>query len=170
MRLTRILPECYADTLLVELILQRGTPNHQKNIHNVAKSLESYNNHTLFVIGIVDNDKAKNVPSYINKFEVIHDKIGDEKLAILNLSGTEKYIVRLYPAFERWLWFVAESCSVNPGDYGFANFEKLRSGSKGEGVYDNIELKKLINAVILKNPPAIQTLRSWLCRANPENE
>jgi hypothetical protein len=48
-------------------------------------------------------------------------------------------------------------------------FEKLRSESKGETVYENAELKKFINAVILKNPPAIQTLRAWLSKADQEN-
>jgi len=170
MKLKRILPECDADTLFVKLLLKRGLPNHQKNIHKVAKALELHQDQTLFVIGVIDNDKAKNVPTYIKGFTELVNKEPEEGLAILNLAGTEKYIIRLYPAFEKWILFVAESCDVDPGEFGFYNFEKLRNESKGDGVYNNIPLNKFIKAVISKNPPAIQTLRFWLNKANPENE
>ena len=170
MKLRRIFPECDADTLLVKLLLQRGFPNHQKNIHKVAKALELHNDDTLFVIGLVDNDKAKNVPTYLNGFtEVINHK-KEEGLTILRLEGTEKYIIRLHPAFERWILFVAENCGINPAEFGYGNFEKLRSESKGDSVYDNIALNRFIKAVIHKNPPAIQTLRYWLNKAYPETE
>ena len=170
MKLKRIFPECDADTLFVKLLLQRGLPNHQKNIHKVAKALELHGDDSLFVIGLVDNDKVKNVPTYLKGFAEIENNKKEEGLTILNLEGTEKYIVRLHPAFEKWILFVAKSCGIRPEDYGYSDFEKLRSESKGDGVYNNIALNKFIKAVINANPPAIQTLRYWLNKANPETE
>jgi len=168
MKIERIYPECNADTMLVQLILQRGLPIHCKNIHKVAKSLENFSNNNLFIIGVIDDDKSKNVPTYIKGFKVFENnenKIKEECLAILNLPGTNKYVIRLHPAFEKWILFVAESCGINPANYGFDNFEKIKAAAKGPDVYDNKDFKKFVNAIIQQNPPAIQTLKFWLDKA-----
>ena len=164
--LKRIFPECDADTLLVQLVLQRGLPVHCKGISKVAGSLERISNNNVFVLGLVDNDKLKNVPTFIRNFKEYENKVADEKLTILNLAGTQKFIVRLHPGFEKWILFVADSCDVKPENYGFEDFEKFKNAAKGESVYENKEFKKFLNEVIQKNPPAIQTLKYWLNKAN----
>ena len=166
--LKRIFPECDADTLLVQLIHQRGLPVHCKGIHKVANSLERFTNNTQFVIGLIDNDKMKNQPTFIRKFKVLEEN-AEQQLTILHLPETEKYIARLNPAFEKLILSAAEVCNIQRAQYGFDSFEKFRNAAKDEGVYDNKNFKKFINAVIEANPPAIQTLRYWLNKANNEN-
>ena len=153
----RIFPECYADTLLVKLILQRGNPAHYKGIHNVAAALQKHQNHTQFTVGLIDKDKVKNASNYIKKFIVVFEQ---DNLAILNLPGTQIYLIQLNPAFEKWLLAAAGSCGISlPNDYIFEHFKR---DAKDINVEDISRCKKFINSVVEANPPAIQTLKFWL--------
>ena len=63
----RIIPECYADTLLIKSVGYQ-LPNHQHSIGEVANLMvKNYKNKK--VIGVIDNDKTK--PSYFKDFEEI---------------------------------------------------------------------------------------------------
>jgi len=56
MKELQILPECYADTLLAE-VLGFEKPNHKANINEVAKTMK----HTLktsLAVGLIDDDKV----------------------------------------------------------------------------------------------------------------
>jgi hypothetical protein len=163
--LKRIIPECNADSMLAELILQRGKPRHCKGISKVLRDLEK-DYATNFVIGIIDTDKFKreNLYPYLQKFKVIEDKMKPEGLLILNIPETNKYIVRLNPGFERWIWRLSTECNLNPADseYGFNSIEDLKSAAKQNELVENENLKKFVNKIVSLNPPPIQTLRKWL--------
>jgi len=166
----RIFPECFADTLLVELILQRGAPRHYHGINNVGIALMKYPRND-FIIGIIDTDKFKRTDSNIDLFTItIADKLHDEKLIIKRQPGTNKYIIRLAPEFEPWIWELAAKCNIPPGDFGFNTLKKLSAISKDDDAAANKNFKKFINAVITANPPPIQTLRYWLNKATIENQ
>jgi len=165
----RIFPECHADTLLVELILQRGTPKHFHGINNVGIALMKYPKND-FIIGIIDTDKFKRKDPNIELFTTtISDKLHDEKLIIKQQPKTNKYIIRLAPEFEPWVWELAKKCNIAPGDFGFDTIKKLKNVAKDENAAANKNLKKFLNAIIQANPPAIQTLRYWLSKATTEN-
>ncbi len=164
--LKRIFPECCADTILVEKILQRGMPAHYKGINKVGSALDSYEGGD-FIIGLVDTDKFKRPDPKIEQFtELVEDKLHDQQLLIKRLPETNKYVIRIHPEFEPWIWNLAFQCDIDPKDeqYGFETIEKLNDATKTEEAFENIKLKKFINAIVQKNPPAIQTLRLWLSK------
>lgn len=159
----RIFPECNADTLLIELILQRGKPAHYKGNSKVAKALEKIANTQGAVIGIVDSDKFKRNPPYLSKFDLtVVDKIESEGLLLKQISGKEQYLIFVCPRFENWIWKCAIECGVDPSQYNFFNILDLESSSKRNQLREDKELKRFVNAIVLKNPEPIQTFRSWL--------
>ena len=170
--LKRIFPECCADTILVEKILQRGRPAHYHGINNVGEALCNYGGGE-FIIGLIDTDKFKRKDPKIGLFtalvtDELHDQklMHDQKILIRRLPETNKYIIRIHPEFEPWIWDLAAQCSIDPGDpeYGFDTLVKLGEATKTEEAFNNPKLKKFINAVVLQNPPPIQTLRFWLSK------
>ncbi len=185
----RIFPECNADTLLVKLILQRGNPVHYEGIPNVATALKKFPNDTAFIIGLVDDDKFKTLPSFIKEFSEIPDNeylsahglqydgvphdlplfiqnhrqlISQQNLIILKHPGTQKYLIKLKPAFEKWIISVGESCGITLGESEYeGNFMRFKDEAKDDEVYNNKNVKKFINSIVIADPPAIQTLRFW---------
>jgi hypothetical protein len=161
-----IFPECEADTLLVSLILQKGPAGHRKGITKIQTALrENDTNH--FIIGVIDTDKFKKEERYkfIQEFEVIEDRLNEENLLILNKPGTNKYIIRIHPGFEKWIWDLAITCKINPVEYGFDSLDTLKKATKQMEVCENRAVKKFVNDVVSLNPSPIQTLRNWLIKA-----
>ena len=166
-----VFPECDVDTLLVELILQRGKPMHNKGITKVVNSIANYNNSSKYLIGITDTDRFKRDKDNPNlkKFsEIVADKIEAEGLLIIKIPATNKYLIRINPDFEPWLWKLALECNINPSssEYGFSSYDEFYKASKRYGLKQEPRLKKFVNAVVLNNPPAIVTLKIWLEKSN----
>jgi hypothetical protein len=162
----RIFPECNADTLLVELIIKRGKPAHYKGISKVANAIEKFEHHHLFVVGVVDDDKFTRVPRYLNEFETVLDQ-KEDNIKVLRERGTQKHIIKIVPALEKWIWMVAEGCGIDAAQYGFDSWQYLKDNvTKDETIYQNTNFKKFINAIIAKNPQPIQTLTTWLSKAS----
>ena len=92
----RIMPECYADSLLIKSIGYQGA-NHQHGIGEVARlMIKNYTNKK--VIGIVDNDKT--MPRYFDGFKEI--KRG-EGLIVKRKTGTKHYLIIVCKDFEDWI-------------------------------------------------------------------
>ena len=142
----RVFPECWADTMLVELILQRGRPAHYHGINNVGIALHKYKGGD-FVIGLVDTDKFKRKDPKIELFTFeVENRLHDHQLIIKQIPETNKYIIRIHPEFESWIWNLAIQCDIDPKDaeYGFDTIGKLADASKAEDAFDNKKLKKFI--------------------------
>src|SRR5580658_7856673 len=124
--LHRILPECCADTFLVSLLFKQEMLPDYNGIGDVANALAKFTSDD-FVIGLIDTDKFKRPdPKYIRQFtEILEDNLDDQGLIILKIPDTNKHIIRLHPAFEKWILSVAKSCGIDPGKHGFDTFDKL---------------------------------------------
>ncbi|MBI3510875.1 MAG: hypothetical protein HY064_09425 [Bacteroidetes bacterium] len=170
--LKRVFPECYSDTLLVELILQRGKPGHRKGISKVVKALIDYEPSHEFIIGIADTDKFKRDAHnpLLSHFEIFEDRFETDGLRIFRKPNTQKYLIRLNPAFESWIWKQASICKIKPEEFGFHNLEDLINASKDNAVEENSKLKSFVSEVIKKNSPAIKTLREWLVKVLPTDQ
>ncbi len=167
--LKKIFSECFVDTLLVRLIVGNHTSVHRAGITEVAKGLTEYEEDN-FIIGVIDTDKFKRDPPSILAFsEEVANLLQSEGLIIKKVPDCPKYVIRLHPAFERWIWRTAQICKIDTTRYGYNRWQDLKKIAKTEDVYDNINLVSFIKEVIEANPPAIQTLRYWLNKANNEN-
>ena len=85
----QILPECYADTALVQLFVpDRQTVVHLAGIPNVAKEMQeaAERENAGVRIGVVDNDKR--VPPYLRMFDVTLEQ---NKILLKRKAQTEQY-------------------------------------------------------------------------------
>jgi len=91
MNCNQIIPECYADTLLIE-ILGFKRPSHQLGIGKVVGIFDK-NFKNKFAVGIIDDDKVK--PKDLDSFEII------ESICNIKRLFKNKYcILVICPAFE----------------------------------------------------------------------
>lgn len=164
----RIFPECNVDTLLVQLILKRGNANHNKGINKVATAIKNYDSGD-FVIGLVDTDKFVRNPDYFVNFIVIYNRIKEEGLIILKHPNENKYLIRIDPAFEKWIMKLAEEMHI-PLPAEFDTFDKLKKAAKDDSIVDNSKFKKFLNKVINSNHPAVQTITNWLLKVDVIDE
>lgn len=150
-----IIPECYADTLLVEM-LGFMTPGHKLGIGEVKNTLTvKFKNSP--AVGIIDNDKKK--PSDFKEFELVEECEGLQRRLKANTKHT---IIVITPAFENWVFQNAEKVEVDPQKYGFKSAKYFRSVCKRQDANQNQSLKQFINTLKQKNAPGLQQLRIWI--------
>ena len=119
-----IFPECDSDTLLVQLITQRGFPNHCKGISKVSKALEKHKDAVdRFLIGMVDSDNFKRIndDKYLRNFsELIKDlKNTDEGVVLKKIPDKKHYLIFIHTEFESWAWKQAGLATINTLEFGF---------------------------------------------------
>ena len=158
----RIFPECWADTLLVELLLERGKPAHYYGISKVDKALKLSGEDGLPIYGLVDSDRFKNTPTFISEFVVLEDYSDQYGLILKQFPNSLKYIVVVCPGFERWIWERARETGVHPKEYGYSSIEDLKKSSKSTRIDHDANFKKFVNKIVRSENAAIRVLRSWL--------
>lgn len=150
----QIVAECYADTLLVE-ILGFSRPNHQLGIGKVigafAKNLKFRS-----AVGIIDDDKIK--PKQLDDFQM-----AAVQQKIKKLTKGQHAILIISPAFEDWVFENARVVGVEPSDYGFKSKKYFRDTCKRIDSADNQQLKQFLNTLKQKNAPGFTQLRTWIC-------
>lgn len=151
----RILPECYADTLLIRIALAVKA-NHQSNISNVAKALKT-NYKNRLAIGIVDNDKTQS--AYFKEFDKIKEKDG---LILKKHPNKKHYLIYLNPAFEQWVFDAAEVLGVEPAKYKIRNIKYFKKVSKDINVENNQQVKNFLNTIKQKKNSPVTTLVNWI--------
>lgn len=158
-RAPRILPECYCDTLLIELLL-RVIPNHQTSgVGQVLKIIEK-NFSKQKAVGVIDDDKAfkKYKASFFNEF--IPQKTANN-LVLKKHPKKDNYLIMLSPALEKFLLNAANDCGIPPDEIPFSEKE-LKRISKSIYVNKNQKLKQFINQIIQKKSPGTETLKQWI--------
>lgn len=155
----QVIPECYADTLLVE-VLGFSRPNHQLGIgvvfNEIRKKFEKRR-----AVGIIDDDKRK--PKDLDLFKFVVEQAGIKKLRSSNLPNTTILIIS--PAFENWVFENARSVEVDPGKYGFRSGKDLQKACKRIDVNKDEQVKQLLNALKQKKAPGFECLQAWITEA-----
>ena len=90
-----IIPECFADTLLIETLVptKRGY-NHQRSCFKVESTMKGLNS---FDVGIIDKDKKQ--IRYLDKFKIIDEVAGD---LICGDILRNKFIIGLFKFVRHW--------------------------------------------------------------------
>ncbi len=159
----RILPECYADTLLIE-VLGFKRPNHQLGIGQVKNALAEKFRNTI-AVGIIDNDKKK--PTDFQEFELDREEISIQRRL---KSNTRHTLLIICPAFEDWIFENAAAVKVNPAHYGFRNRKYFKDICKQQDASENDQLKQFLNTLKQKNAPGFIQLKTWICEGAGINE
>lgn len=150
----QIIPECYADTVLVELLGFKG-PNHQLGIGKVFGSFDK-NYQNRLAVGIIDDDKVK--PKDLDAFEKSEKKEG-----ILRLKKGKHSILVISPAFEDWVFENAQATNTDPSKFGFRTSKDFQKACKRMDVSANQKVKEFLNALKQKEAPGFQQLKIWIC-------
>lgn len=157
-----IVPECYVDTKIAEILGQDKKYNHQHSCGNVANELK-YKLKDHVALGIVDEDKNKgSVAKYFLEFELIKN---ENNLILKKHKTRNQYLILICPEIEKWLMADAEKVQIDPADNNyklpnqlkdFIQISKIRDIDKNEG------FKNFIKALVREKAPSVTTLKKWI--------
>ena len=158
-----IIPECYVDTRIAEIVGQAKIKyNHQHGFGGVSKEME-YSLENVMALGIIDEDKNKGATSkYFLEFITIIEK---DNLILKKHPTRKHYLVLVCPEAEKWLLNDAKQVGTNPTDEeynlpdemkGLIKLSKIKDIDRNEG------FKKFIKALIKAKAPSISTLKKWI--------
>jgi hypothetical protein len=150
----QIIPECYADTLLVEM-LGFDRPNHQLGIGKVIGMFEKGLKNRI-AVGIIDDDKVK--PKDFDKFQVEAERDG-----IKRLIKDKHSILVIKPVFEDWVFENAAAVEVEPSKFGFHSRKQFREACKKMDAKKNPQLRQFLNTLKQKQAPGFTQLKTWIC-------
>lgn len=157
----RLIVECFADTLLMQLI-RKAQPQHAKGVDAVLKQMDlQYNRKgTPVIIGVVDNDKkkwkvfAKDYPYVVTSNSYFDIRKHQER---------DYFIIIIKQAHEDFVIRCAESVGIeNPRYKTFLNRQVLQKISKNVNVENNQLYKNFLNAIIQKNAVAFREIENFL--------
>ena len=155
------MPECYADTLLIEaLVPSKAGYNHKMGCFKVEAEMKSGVLKDKFAVGIIDNDKRQ--IKYLNEFEEI-DKI-EGSLILWKHRTKSHYIIQICPALEKWVLNVCELERINLVEFGLStDLEELKRYTKSQSGLEDKKLKSLFKTISNKyNSKDVCKLRSWI--------
>lgn len=151
----QVIPECYADTLLVSL-LGFTNLNHQQGIGKVIKMFRD-KPQNLLMVGIIDDDKLK--PKILDQFNRKEERHGIKRLVDGKIS-----VLIISPAFEAWIFDNARQVDLDPAKFRFRDKVHFRTACKSQNANNNQDLKQFLNALKQKQAPGFEQLKSWICK------
>lgn len=154
-----IIPECFADTLLIETLVptQKGY-NHQRSCFKVEATMKGIDG---FAVGIIDKDKKQ--IKYLDKFELIDEVAGDLILWKHKDKGIHHWIVQICPALEKLLLKICEAESIDIKHFGDDAFEGIKYHTKSTSRLYNPKLQTLFAEINSKNKNVtVRKLKGWV--------
>ena len=152
-----ILPECFADTLLIKII-KYDRPHHCPSIGAVSNTMQKFYKNRL-AIGVVDKDKPGDIPNYFNDFVLL---IADNGLELKWHPDTKHYLVVVDPVLEKWLMGVADDLEIPTKKYGFKDIKGLKRLTKSEKAGQNQNLKQFFNTIKQKKGSPLVIMETWI--------
>ncbi|TAE85675.1 MAG: hypothetical protein EAY81_06270 [Bacteroidetes bacterium] len=153
---TRLIPECYLDTALIE-VLGYPSPSHQQNNSNVLKALDAKGYNNTVGIGVIDRDKTQ--PKKLETEYSLVKKVGD--ISIYRKDDSKRFVI-VHPNIEKWILEVGEKADVSPEDYGVpSDLKALKSISKSAKIQSNPNVRNYINALKMRDT-AIKKLKELI--------
>lgn len=152
------MPECYADTLLIETLVPTKTGYNHK--HSCFKVEASMRNSDKFAVGIIDNDKKQIL--YLKNFEIVAEL--NDLLKLWYYKEKSQFIIQICPALEKWILSVCDEEKINVESFGLINsLDGLKSVTKQMSSLKNANLKNLFSTISKKdNNVAVRKLKGWL--------
>jgi len=163
------MPECFADTLLIEMLVptERGY-NHKHNCFKVEDEMKSGALKDKFAVGIIDKDKKQ--IGYLSQFSII-DEIKDT-LILWRHTDKQKhhYVIQLCPALEKWIMKICEEEQIDLSDFELNDLDIFRREAKSTSSINNRKLKSLFAEINNKvNNTSVKKLKNWLTILKEKN-
>ncbi len=156
----RFLPECHADTLIVQIFkVPENLIRHKKGIHKVASEMSNFDDSRVKLVGIVDDDK-KNVPDYFADFQVLKR---ENDLLLKQKSNTNHFLIVVSPELEAWLLDCAKSVNINPKDFSLPeNPKQLHHITSDVNLENNKNFINFLKAIKNAQASPFITMENWL--------
>jgi hypothetical protein len=164
------MPECYADTLLIETLAPTKIGyNHQTGCFTVEREMRLGKFNDRFAVGIIDNDKVQ--IKYLKEFEVIDKAEGSLILWRHRDKAKHHYIIQICPALEQWILDVCKQEAIRIDDFGIdPDLEALKKYTKSNRSMDDKKLKALFQEISSKNQNInVRKLKSWITLLKEKN-
>jgi hypothetical protein len=156
-----ILPECYADTTLIEVLGYKKT-NHQSGVNNVLKIIkEKYSNKKS--IGFIDKDKRNGDREYKLYLTIKSEFNGS--LLLKQKPNSQNYLIE-HPNMEMWLNSMADSLNVDKSKFGVNDLLTNKDKYKKQSILKDVHFRNFINALSQKPKSPLQTVKNWIDELN----
>lgn len=144
--MVRIISECYAETIVVEILCNQFEisceKQHSSGIQEVSKILSKNIASSQILIGWVDKDKCNN-PIYLSEFEII---ISNSNFTFKKHKLYNQFLVVVNKGIETLILNGVKELELNIEDYNFSNHVKhLSKFTKKTSIANNVDYKRLIN-------------------------
>jgi hypothetical protein len=165
-----IMPECYADTLLIQtLVPPKVRYNHKFGCFKVEAEMKLGKLKDRFAVGIIDNDK--NQIRYLAEFAEV-DKV-EGSLILWRHSKKEKhhYLIQICPALEKWILNLCEEEGINVADFGLRkDLDGLKEFSKSRRSLNEKSLVDLFSEICQKIENInVRKLKFWITLLKDKN-
>lgn len=151
-----IIPECYLDTFLID-VLGFGKQNHQKGITKVVSTLKN-KYADLLGVGFIDSGIFN--PELNTEFELIKE---EDYLVLYKHKSLQNYLIDVMPGLEQWLLQIIDSEGLNLADFSLpANLKEFKKIVKDEDVHKNENIKNLLYTLKRRNVKPFQTITDWI--------
>src|SRR5690606_27520793 len=140
-----IMPECYADTLLIEALTpSRNGYNHKMGCFQVEREMKLGVLRDRFAVGIIDNDR--NQIGYLVEFDKI-DEIEDS-LILWKHKVKSHFIIQICPALEAWILKVVGVGNIDMNELGLSDeLTDLKKYTKSRSSLKDDKLKQLFRLI-----------------------
>ncbi len=166
-----LMPECYADTLLIQTLVPPANGygyNHKHSCNAVAKEMISGKFKDSFALGIIDNDK-KVIP-YLKQFEIV--KKCESGIILWKHIIKHHYIIQIDPALEKWLLKICSENNISLEDHGLKNnLNELKRHTKSVTSLRDEKLLSLFEAIRIKaeDVTPVKRLITWVTLLRDKN-
>lgn len=142
----QILPECYVDTNLVQVIMQIKGVNHQNSCGQVTNVLQQQFKDR-FAVGIIDNDKRQ---SDYSKESIVIAR--SKELTLCKHKDSHHYLVKINNIMERFIINCAKEQGVDLNQYDIpSDLEGLKKITKTKDSLNNPKLQIAFKAISHSN-------------------
>ncbi len=158
-----IVPECYIDTTLVQILVppgKNGRYNHQHGCFEVSNEMEFKSLKDKFAVGVVDNDKRKS--KYLSKFIEIDSIAGELKL--YKHHELHQYYIEVSPAIEEWILKICEQEKIDIlTEFGLPRgLKELKRITKAQTSIKDKRFTELFLKFENSNNRSILKLKKWI--------
>jgi hypothetical protein len=154
-----IIPECYIDSCLIEVLLIAGKNhvNHQKGNGKVAKEMkETFTD--IFCIGIIDEDR-RNL-EYLNEFDMIRET---SSLRLWKNQLGHHYMIQIRPVIEKWILNICNDEGIILPEFNLPNELKLFiKASKSVSSKTDARFTNLFKRMKNQANESVELLKNWL--------
>lgn len=141
-----IIPECYVDTNLVQILLQIKGVNHQYGCGQVTNVMQKHFKDS-FSIGIIDNDDLQS--NYSKECVAI---ASSDEIILCKHPNSHHYLIKIKHIMERFILNCAKKQGIDLAANGVpSDLEGLKSLTKSKECLDNPDLKRALKAVCKSN-------------------